>query len=58
MLVQIVLPNFQAKSSAEKFYIKLLYTYILFIFFYIEICNLFGNDQAENVSENLSNRYV
>lgn len=55
MIVQIVLSNFQAKSSVEKFYIKLLYTYIFFTFFYIEICNLFGNDQAENVSENLSN---
>lgn len=41
MLVQIVLSNFQAKSSVEKFYIKLLYTYIYFFtFFYIEMIRL------------------
>lgn len=39
MLVQIVLSNFQAKSSVEKFYIKLLYTFF-FTFFYIEMIRL------------------
>lgn len=40
MLVQIVLSNFQAKSSIEKFYIKLLYTFFFFTFFYIEMIRL------------------